>query len=102
MDVLQKTFKNYYGKGVDVHAMIGKSPAPKKGWTLPGHRYTGPYNPLDKQLKYDAETGQILEIFQQPSGASAAVAIQHDVDYSSCSHHAKKYGEDEKKVQAPC
>ena len=29
MDVLQKTLKNYYGKGVDVHAMIGKLPAPK-------------------------------------------------------------------------
>ena len=41
------------GKGIDIHKVIGKLPKPQKGWTLPGHNYTGPYNPLDKQLKYD-------------------------------------------------
>ena len=43
-DVLKKTLRNYYGTGVDIHSLIGKLPAPKKGWTLPGHNYTGPYN----------------------------------------------------------
>ena len=72
---------NHYrkGSGVDIHSVIGKLPAPQKGWTLPGHNYTGPYNPLDQQLKYDPETGEILEIYQQPSGATDAVAMQHDV-----------------------
>ena len=37
-------------KGVDVHKAIGKLPKPRKGWTLPGHNYTGPYNPLEDQL----------------------------------------------------
>ena len=32
------------GKGVDIHKAIGKLPKPKKGWTLPGHNYTGPNN----------------------------------------------------------
>ena len=36
------------GKGVDIHKAIGKLPKPKSGWTLPGHKYTGPYNPLDQ------------------------------------------------------
>lgn len=37
LDVLNKTVKNYYGSGVDVHKLIGKLPTPKKGFTLPGH-----------------------------------------------------------------
>ena len=50
-----------HGRGVDVHALIGKLPKPKGGWTLPGHKYTGPYNDLESQVKYDPTTGQILE-----------------------------------------
>ena len=72
------------GKGIDVHKAIGKLPKPKKGWTLPGHNYTGPYNPLDEQLRYDPSTGQILEFIQKPTGKTDAVAAQHDVDYSVC------------------
>ena len=72
------------GKGIDVHKAIGKLPKPKKGWTLPGHNYTGPYNPLDEQLRYDPSTGQILEFIQKPTGKTDALAAQHDVDYSVC------------------
>ena len=54
-------------KGVDVHKAIGKLPKPRKGWTLPGHNYTGPYNPLEDQLRY----------------------AQHDVDYSVCGNDRK-------------
>ena len=43
------------GAGFDIHAAIGK---------FPGHNFTGPYNPLEKQVKYDPETGEILEIYQ--------------------------------------
>ena len=72
------------GQGVDIHKAIGKLPKPKKGWTLPGHNYTGPYNPLSEQLRFDPETGQILEFIQKPTGKTDAVAAQHDVDYSVC------------------
>ena len=54
------------GKGVDTHALIGKLPRPKHGWTLPGHNYTRPYNPLDKQFDYGQETRKILKIHQNP------------------------------------
>ena len=72
------------GQGVDIHKAIGKLPKTKKGWTLPGHNYTGPYNPLSEQLRFDPETGQILEFIQKPTGKTDAVAAQHDVDYSVC------------------
>ena len=72
------------GKGVDIHKAIGKLPKPKKGWTLPGHNYTGPYNPLEQQLRFDPATGEILEFIQKPTGKTDAVAAQHDVDYSVC------------------
>ena len=45
------------GKGIDIHKAIRKLPKPKGGFTLPGHKYTGPYNPLDQQLRF------VLEFF---------------------------------------
>ena len=87
------------GAGFDIHAAIGKLPKPKRGWTLPGHNYTGPYNPLEQQVNYDPETGQIREIYQPPTGATDAIAMQHDVDYGVCSNRSEKYGENEKKMQ---
>ena len=77
------------GKGVDIHKAIGKLPKPKSGWTLPGHNYTGPYNPLEKQLRYDPTTGEILEFYVNPTGKTDAIAAQHDVDYSVCGNDRK-------------
>ena len=75
--------KDLDGGSIDIHKAIGKLPKPKSGYVLPGHKYTGPYNPLDKQLRYD-DTGQILEYYVKPTGKTDAVAAQHDVDYSVC------------------
>ena len=68
-----------YYRGGDIHKAIGKLPKPKRGWTLPGHKYTGRYNPLEQQLKYNSKTGEILEIYDQPTGPTDATAMQHDV-----------------------
>ena len=73
--------KDLDGGGVDIHNAILKV-APKKGFVMPGHRYTGPGNPLGKQLKYNPNTGQILKIYEEPTGRTDAVSMQHDVDYS--------------------
>ena len=72
-----------YGTGVDIHKAIGRLPKPKSGQTLPGHKYTGPYNDLEKQVRYDNQ-GNILEICDKPTGKTDAIAMQHDVDYSIC------------------
>ena len=76
------------GRGIDIHSAILKV-APKKGFVLPGHNYTGPGNPLEKQLKYNLKTGEILEIYQQPTGRTDAVSMQHDFDYSVCGNKPK-------------
>ena len=76
------------GKGIDIHNAILKV-APKKGFVMPGHKYTGPGNPLEQQLRYDPNIGQILEIYQQPTGKTDAVSMQHDVDYSVCGNKSK-------------
>ena len=84
---IEASHRNNYrmdGGAIDIHKAIGKLPKPKSGWTLPRHKYTGPYNPLDEQLRYDPNTGQILEYYVKPTGKTDAVAAQHDVDYSVC------------------
>ena len=75
-------------EGIDIHKQILKV-APRKGFTLPGHKYTSPGNPLETQLRYDPNTGEILEIYEQPTGPTDAVSMQHDVDYSVCTNEPK-------------
>lgn len=90
-----------YGGAINIHKAIGKLPKPKSGWTLPGHKYTGPYNDLDSQVKYDPTTGEILEMYDKPTGKTDAIAMQHDVDYSVCKHDKKcKNKADRKMVKA--
>ena len=67
--------KDLDGGALDIHKAIGKLPKPAGGWTLPGHRYTGPYNDLENQVRYNPETGEILEIYDQPTGPTDAVAM---------------------------
>ena len=43
---------------------------------LPGHQYTGPYNDLENQVRYNPETGEILEIYDQPTGPELLPAKQ--------------------------
>ena len=92
------------GRGLDIHNAILKV-APKKGLVVPGQNYTGPGNPLEDQLRHDSE-GNILEIYQQPTGPTDAVSMQHDVDYSVCGNKPKgeqlkcKHVADKKMVKA--
>ena len=86
--IIKTNRKNLDGGSLDIHNAILKV-APKKGFVMPGHHYTGPGNPLDKQLKYNPNTGQILEIYEEPTGRTDAVSMQHDVDYSVCGNKPK-------------
>ena len=62
---------------MDIHNLIGKLPRPKKGFVLPGHRYTGPYNPLDAQL----DENDIPIVGQEPFNGVDAVSMHHDICY---------------------
>ena len=104
LDQLSSEVRPSRGKGFDIYSVIGRLPKPKRGWTLPGHNYTGSYNPLEKQVDHDPETGQIRQIYQQPTRETDAIAMQHDVDYVVCSNRGEgkkcKHKADEKMVKA--
>ena len=53
---------------------IGKLPNPKGRWTLPGHKYSAPYNDLGKQVRIDPKTSKILEIYDPPTGKKDAIS----------------------------
>ena len=62
---------------LDVHSLIGKLPKPKGGFTLPSHEYTGPYNPLEKQL--DSNDNPLPG--QEPYNQVDAISLKHDICY---------------------
>ena len=62
---------------MDIHKAIGKLPRPKKGFVLPYHKYTGPYNPLDEQL----DENDIPVAGQEPFNAVDAISMRHDICY---------------------
>ena len=62
---------------MDIHKEIGRLPRPKKGFTLPKHKYTGPYNPLKEQLD---ENDQPVP-GQEPFNAVDAISMKHDICY---------------------
>ena len=71
---------------MDIHAVIGKLLRPEKGFVLPYHKYTGPYNPLHKQLD---EFNQPLP-GQEPYNAVDAISMRHDICYRD--HGTTKQG----------
>ena len=70
-----------FGSGVDIHKWIGKLPRPKAGWTPGKYKYMGPYNPLDKQLSYDPNTGEVTEWRVKPYNKIDEIAAYHDICY---------------------
>ena len=73
--------KDLDGKGIDIHKFIGKLPKPKKGWTPGNYKYMGPYNPLDKQLEYDPESGEVLKWNVKPLNRVDEISAHHDICY---------------------
>lgn len=78
-----------FGSAFDIHKSIGRLPKPRSGWALPDHKCTGPYDDLESQLKYNPNTGEKLEIYDQPTGKTDAIAMQHDVNYAVCKDNKK-------------
>ena len=92
------------GGAVDIHSLIGKIPHPKAGWTPSKYKFMGPFNPLENQLEYDKETGQITNFKVEPYNEVDRIAAQHDVDYSIYSSKNKgtacKNAADQKMVKS--
>ena len=66
-----------------------------------GHKYTGRYNDLENQVWYDKDTGEIIEIYDPPTGRTDAIAMQHDIHYSVCGDNKKcKHEADQKMVKS--
>ena len=42
----------------------------------------GLYNRLDKQLKYDPNTGEVLEWYVKPYNKVDEIAVHHDIIYA--------------------
>ena len=74
--------KSKAGGKLDVHSFIGKLPKPKAGWTPTNHKCMGPFNPLDKQLEYNPETGEITKWIVPHFNKVDKISAHHDVCYS--------------------
>ena len=53
---------------------------------------------MDSQVRYDPVTGELLEIYDQPTGKTDSIAMQHDVDYSVCKDDRKCKNEADRKM----
>ena len=53
----------------------------------PGYNYLGPYNPLDKQVSFNENTGMIQNIHVQPKNKLDEIAMNHDICYSVNPHN---------------
>ena len=62
---------------MDIHKVIGYIPRPKKGWVMPGHKYTGPYNPLEEQL----DENDLPIQGQEPFNKVDEISMRHDICY---------------------
>jgi hypothetical protein len=62
---------------MSVYEFIGKLPRPKKGFVLPSHHYTGPYNPLHKQL----DKNDVPLPGQEPFNEVDKISLNHDICY---------------------
>ena len=68
---------------IDIHALLEKNPITKKMLQPKfGYKYLGPYNPLDRQMLYDKQTGDILKYYDKPKNILDKIASKHDTCYS--------------------
>jgi len=60
-DLMDLDADMYKGGAIDIHKAIGKLPRLKAGFTPGKYKYMGPCNPLDKQLGYKPNTGEVTK-----------------------------------------
>ena len=81
---------------VDIHKVITSNPIAKgimspwgssnsKSNSIRGklfNKYTGPGNNLSKQVKFDPQTGKIIQIYDKPSSSNDKCSMYHDIAYT--------------------
>ena len=68
---------------VDIHSLLEKK-SNNKNYVKPkfGYKYLGPYNgPLEKQMLYDKQSGQIYKYHDKPKNVLDKIASRHDICY---------------------
>ena len=77
------------------HKVIGKLPRPKRGFVVPYHKYTGPYNPLHEQLDdHDQPPAG-----QEPYNTVDVISMQHDICYRDNETKEGKHACDDEMLQ---
>ena len=71
---------------MDIHKLLGKLPRPEKGLVWPGHKYTGPWNPLSKQL----DENDLPIQGQEPVNKVDEISLRHDICYRDHSNEKKR------------
>ena len=68
---------------IDIHALLEKNPITKY-MVQPkfGYKYLGAYNPLDDQLLYNKNTGDIYTYYDKPKNVLDKIASRHDTCYA--------------------
>ena len=68
---------------IDIHSLLEKNPITKKMLQPKfGYRFLGPYNgPLEKQMLYDKQSGQIYKYYDKPKNVLDKIASRHDICY---------------------
>ena len=60
---------------VDIHSLLEKNPITKKMLQPKfGYKYLGSFNPLDNQILYDKQTGEILKYYDKPKNILDEIA----------------------------
>ena len=68
---------------INIHALLEKNPI-TRNMVKPkfGYKYLGAYNPLDIQLLYDKQTGDIYTYYDKPKKVLDKIASKHDTCYA--------------------
>ena len=68
---------------IDIHSLLEKNPITKTILKPKfGYKYLGPYNPLENQLLYDKNAGDIYTYYDKPKNILDKIASKHDTYYS--------------------
>ena len=89
-NILTDYTKQQTASGIDIHKLIGKLPHPRRGWVLPGHKYCGPFNPLDEQVDDNGNPKPGYE----PKNQVDDICRIHDIMYDKAKNKADKHAAD--------